>query len=181
MIKTLSNQRKWYVISTRSRTEKKVYANLKEQNIECFLPLQKKLRQWKDRKKWIEIPVISGYCFVFINPYEYIDVLNTKNVYGYVRFEGKPARISQKQIDSLKKMLSQTDFEVEVTTENFARGKLVEIIEGPLIGIQGELHSLRGKDKFMLRIQQMNTIYAVEITADKITALPAKKKTGVLF
>lgn len=172
MTENPANQKEWHVVTTRARAEKKVYANLKDKNVECFLPLQKKLRQWKDRKKWVEMPIISGYCFVHISKKEYEKVLRTDLVAGYVRFEGKPARIPHQQIEFLKKMLNQSDFEVEVSQENFAPGKRVEIIAGPLIGVQGELLSHRGKDRFILRIQQMNTIYAVEIKAEDITAIP---------
>lgn len=172
MKKDPANSKAWHVVTTRSRAEKKVYSNLIKQNIESFLPLQKRLRQWKDRKKWVETPVISGYCFVHIDQKEYERVIRTEHVAGFIRFEGKPARIPDLQIDYLKKMLSQSDFEVEVSQENFEPGKKVEIVEGPLIGLQGELLSHRGKDRFMLRVEQMNAIYSVEITADKITAIP---------
>ncbi len=174
MTQIQANKKEWHVIFTRSRAEKKVHALLTEQKIESFLPLQKKLRQWKDRKKWVEMPVISGYCFVNIESAEYEKVLRTEHVAGYVRFDGKPARIPSRQIEFLRKMLNQSDFEVEVSRENFQSGKEVEIIHGPLIGIRGELLSYRGKDRFILRIQEMNTIYSVEITADKITSLPEK-------
>lgn len=166
-----ANSKEWHVVTTRSRAEKKVHKLLCEQNIESFLPLQKRLRQWKDRKKWVEMPIISGYCFVKINPKEYERVLKTEHVASFVRFESKPARIPAEQIEFLRKMLNQTDFEVEVSQENFKPGKKVEIIDGPLVGIRGELLSHRGKDRFLLRIQQINAIYSVEITADKITAL----------
>lgn len=169
-----SDQKYWYVVYTRSRAEKKVYANLKDQNIECFLPLQKRLRQWKDRKKWVEFPLISGYCFVFINQKEYEKVIRTDNVVSYVTFEGKPARIPEVQIDSLKQMFHQSEFEVNVSNENFKPGKKVEIIAGPLAGIQGELLSSRGKNRFIVRIEQINTIFSVEIMADNLTALPQK-------
>ena len=42
----------WFAIRVKSRSEKKVYADLAEQNIEAYLPLQRKLRVWSDRKKW---------------------------------------------------------------------------------------------------------------------------------
>ncbi len=172
MTQNPANQKEWHVVITRARAEKKVYAYLKDQEVECFLPLQKRLRQWKDRKKWVEMPIISGYCFVNICKKEYEKVLRTEHVAGYVRFDGKPAKIPHQQIEFLKKMLSQSDFVVEVSQENFAPGKKVEIIAGPLIGVQGELLSHRGKNRFILRIQQMNAIYAVEISAENITALP---------
>jgi transcription antitermination factor NusG len=177
MTKDPASPKEWHVVTTRSRAEKKVHARLEEQNIESFLPLQKRLRQWKDRKKWVEMPIISGYCFVHISPKEYEKILQTELVGGFVRFEGKPARIPKHQIEFLKKMLNQSDFEVEVSQENFEPGKKVEIIDGPLIGVQGELLSHRGKNRFILRINQMNTVYSVEISADKITALP--EATGV--
>jgi transcription antitermination factor NusG len=176
MVENPANEKKWHVITTRSRTEKKVYASLQSKNIECFLPLQKKLRHWKDRKKWVEMPVISGYCFVKINKLEMENVLNTQHIVNFIRFEGKPASISSIQMEFLKKMLSQSDFEVEVSKENFKPGKKVEIIDGPMAGIQGELISCRGKDKFILRIQQIKTTYLVEISAEKIVGLPAHKQ-----
>ena len=166
-----ANSKEWHVVTTRSRAEKKVHKLFCEQDIECFLPLQKRLRQWKDRKKWVEMPIISGYCFVKISPKEYEKVLKTEHVANFVRFESKPARIPAEQIEFLRKMLNQSDFEVEVSQENFKPGKKVEIIDGPLVGIRGELLSHRGKDRFLLRIQQINAIYSVEITADKLTAV----------
>lgn len=167
-----STQKKWHVVYTRSRAEKKVREELTAQNIECFLPLQKKLRQWKDRKKWVEMPLISGYCFVNITPFEYDRVLKTNNVVCYVTFQGKAAVIPQSQIDYLQSLLKQYDFEVSVTHENFEPGKQVEIIAGPMIGVRGELVEIRGKNRFVLRIDQIDTSFVVEIPADQISAVP---------
>lgn len=168
-------QKHWHVVYTRSRAEKKVQVELSLKNIENFLPMQKKLRQWKDRKKWVEMPLISGYCFVHITRKEYDLVLQTNNVVCYVRFEGKAAVIPDRQIDSLKQMLKQYDFEVEVTNENFAPGKKVEVIEGPMIGLRGELVEARGKNKFILRLTQINSIITVEIPANHVSLLPEER------
>jgi transcription antitermination factor NusG len=164
--------KQWHVVYTRSRAEKKVKQELDFKNIENFLPIQKKLRQWKDRKKWVEMPLMSGYCFVHITRKEYDLVLQTSNVVSYVRFEGKAAIIPENQIDYLKQMLKQYDFEVEVTTENFAPGKRVEVIEGPLIGLRGELIEARGKNKFIIRFSQINSIFSVEVPANQLSLLP---------
>ena len=162
----------WFVVYTRSRAEKKVCNELIKKNIECFLPLQKQLRQWKDRKKWVEVPLISGYCFVHILPKEYDEVLKTDNVVCYVTFEGKACKVQEKQIDYLKRMLNQLDFEVSVSTENFETGKKVEIIAGPLIGLQGELVENRGNNKFILRFDQINSTFTVEVPAAQLSMLP---------
>lgn len=162
----------WYVIYTRSRAEKKVEAELRAMEIECFLPLQKQLRQWKDRKKWVETPLISGYCFVHISRKEYDKVLQLSNVVCFVTFERKAAIIPDEQIDSLRQILKQFDFDIEVSQGNFKPGKQVEIIKGPLVGMRGELIKLRGKHKFILRILQVDTTFTIEIPADYLSALP---------
>ena len=171
-IKNINHQKQWHVIYTRSRAEKKVQLELILKDIENYLPIQKKLRQWKDRKKWVEMPLMSGYCFVHITRKEYDLVLQTNNVVSYVRFEGKAATIPDSQIDYLKQMLKQYDFDVEVTSENFAPGKRVEVIEGPLIGLRGELIKARGKNKFIIRFSQINSIFSVEVPANQLSLLP---------
>lgn len=169
-----TTEKQWHVVYTRSRAEKKVQVELSIKQIENFLPMQKKLRQWKDRKKWVEMPLMSGYCFVNISKKEYDLVLQTNNIVGYVRFEGKAAVIPESQIDSLKKMLKQYDFEVNVTNENFEPGKKVEVIEGPMIGLKGELVKAHGKNKFIIRLNQINSVVSVEIPANHISLLPAE-------
>lgn len=164
--------KKWHVVYTRSRAEKKVLDELTFKNIESFVPMQKKLRQWKDRKKWVEMPLMSGYCFVHINRKQYDEVLYTNHVVCYVSFEGKAAIIRDAQIEDLKKLLHQFDFEVEVTPETFEPGKKVEVIEGPLVGLRGELVETRGKNKFILRFSQINNVFTVEIPASKLSLLP---------
>ena len=52
-------QKAWYAVYTNSRAEKRVSDRLAEMGIETFLPLQKTLRQWSDRKKLVEKPLIS--------------------------------------------------------------------------------------------------------------------------
>ena len=46
----------WYVLCTKSRSEKQVYNRLLENNVEAFLPLYTTIRQWSDRRKKIELP-----------------------------------------------------------------------------------------------------------------------------
>ncbi len=152
----------WYAIRVKSRSEKKVYADLTEQNVEAYLPLQRRLRIWSDRKKWVEMPLISGYVFVFISKKEYEIVLRTYNVVSYIYFEGKAAVIRDEDINLLKRMLGQSDLELEVTEEQFSPGQKVEIIAGPLLGIIGELIEFKGKNKVALRIPPLGYTVLIE-------------------
>lgn len=172
MSKIATYNRNWYVVHTRPRAEKKVYSELTEMGINSFLPMQKKLRQWKDRKKWVNLPLISGYCFVYINKNEYTRVLQSGNVVNFITFEGKAAVVPSSQIEQLKLMLKQSDFEVTVLNESFEPGQKVEIVEGPLIGLRGELIECRGKNRFILRVEHINSVFSVEIPSVSVTILP---------
>lgn len=172
MTSITNNNKNWYAIYTRSRAEKKVLAELEAKGIECFLPLQKKQRQWKDRKKWIEAPLLPGYCFVCVERKDYDHVLQIKNVVCYISFEGKAAVVREDQIDDLKRLLQQNDFEVNITHETFEFGKKVEIIYGPLVGLKGELVEIRGKSKFLIRIEQLEKTLTIEIPSNYLNAVP---------
>lgn len=162
----------WYAIRVKSRSEKRVYQDLIDAQIEAYLPLQKKLRIWSDRKKWVEMPLISGYVFVFIGKKEYEKVLKTFNVVGFVFFDGKAAIIRDEAIIQLKRMLGQHEMELEITAERLTPGQLVEIIAGPLMGITGELIEYQGKNKVALRIAPLG--YTVLIEAPEKNLVPCE-------
>lgn len=161
----------WHAIYVHSRAEKKVHVELTIKGVESFLPLQRKLRQWSDRKKWVEIPLISGYVFVHITRRQYDLVLQTDNVMQYVRFEGKAAIIRDQDIEILKRMLGQSDLDVEITMEELQPGMQVEIIAGPMMGVRGELIEFRGKNKVALRIPPLGFTVLVESPGKSLIVL----------
>ena len=141
----------WYAIYTLPRTEKKACTELLKNGIDVYLPLIKSLKQWSDRKKWVEEPLFRSYIFVNIHQSQYFDVLNTYGVVRYITFEGKAVPIPQKQIDAIRFFLETGDTLPENTGE-FLPGKKVEVIKGPLRGLTGELIEIAGKHKVRIEI-----------------------------
>ncbi|MBP7505813.1 MAG: UpxY family transcription antiterminator [Prolixibacteraceae bacterium] len=168
---TLPDTPQWYAIYVNSRAEKKVEADLAAKGVEVFLPLKMSLRKWSDRKKWVEMPLIPGYCFVRISLKENLRVLQTTHVVGFVRFEGKPARIQDRQIEFLKRMLKQSDYDWEITHEEFMPGQTVEIVAGPFIGLEAELMAIKGKKRVGVRIEQINNTLFVDIPMSDLVVI----------
>lgn len=158
----------WHAVYVKSRSEKKAQAELAEQNIEVFLPLHRKLRQWSDRKKWVEMPLIPGYLFVRISRKEYDFVLQSVFIVSYVRFGGTAATIPDNQIEYLKLMLKQDNLDIEMTQEKLEPGQNIEVIAGPLIGLQGKLVKIKGKDKVAVELEQLGYSALIEILAEDI-------------
>lgn len=168
MEKINSAEYNWYAVYVKSRAEKKAQTELQYKGIESFLPLQRKLRQWSDRKKWVEMPLISGYLFVRISRKEYDAVLQSNFIVSYVRFEGTAALIPEKQIDFLKMMLKQDAVDIEITQEKFEPGQIIEVISGPLIGLQGKLVRIKGRNKLAVELDQLGYSALVEILSEDV-------------
>jgi len=153
---------KWYALYTRSRWEKKVYAELSHQEIESYLPLVTRLKQWSDRKKKIEEPMIRSYVFVKSSEKEYYNILNTPGAVRYVSFEGKAAPIPEWQIDAMKKMI-EYDQPHYYTGEQFTKGDRVNITSGPLNGKEGEIvRDSKGQKKVIIRIENIGYSLVIE-------------------
>lgn len=145
----------WYAIYTKSRAEKKTYALLLQRGFQVYLPLQKKLKQWSDRKKWVEEPLFNSYMFVYVCEREYYDVLQTPGVVRYITFSGKAAPIREDQINLLKKILS-SESELEISDHQFSVGEKVRVVGGPFHGMTGELVDLKNSKRFIIRFDELN-------------------------
>jgi transcription antitermination factor NusG len=169
-------QKAWYVIYTKSRTEKKVKIELDFQEIENYLPIQKRLQQWSDRKKWVEFPLISGYVFVYITPFEFEKVLRTPGMIGFVKAEGLPAVIPNEQIDSLKRLLQQNEVSFHVDYKLYKAGDEIEVIRGPLLGMRGRLITVKGKKKVAIQLDQVSISVHIEVSLEDIVKLNKEAK-----
>src|SRR4051812_47027918 len=92
---------KWYPVYTNPRAEKKAYEALVNKGIEAYLPLQRTLKQWSDRKKWVEEPLIKSYLFVRIAEHAQAEVLMTKGIARFIYFSGRISPMPDRQIEEL--------------------------------------------------------------------------------
>lgn len=167
-------QKAWYAVYTNSRAEKRVSDRLAELGIETFLPLQKTLRQWSDRKKLVEKPLISSYVFVNIIPRDYFTVRKIDGVVKFIMIERKPVPIPEAQITNLR-ILCGSDSEVQMSNNVYAQGDQVEVIIGSLTGLRGELIRVGRKHKVVIRIIQPGMNLTVDIKANAIRKLEKKQ------
>jgi transcription antitermination factor NusG len=155
------SQVQWYAAYTFPKFEKKVHLELVRRNIEVYLPLQKVFRQWSDRIKKIEVPLFPNYIFIKTADFERRDLVRIHGISNFVSFESKPAKISDEDIATIKKLESE-NLEVEHT---LVEGTLVKVIRGPLAGLRGRLYSRKGKFRFGVRIDTIKQSLSVEIPA----------------
>jgi transcription antitermination factor NusG len=97
----------WYAIYTKPRWEKKVHSLLSEKKIESYCPLNKVRKKWSDRMKIVEEPLFKSYVFAKVNEEERTKVRMTAGVMNFVYWQGKPAIIPAKEIETIRKFLNE--------------------------------------------------------------------------
>lgn len=156
----------WFALKTRSRHEKKVELQLKQKEIECFLPMYESIRYWSDRKKKIELPLFSCYLFVRITLKEKMNALQTDGAVHFIAFNDIPAPIPDEQINSLKKVI---DNKLPIAHVNdWKIGQKVEVKSGPLKGIRGIIQKIKNKSQLVIVIDALAQAVGVEIDEKEV-------------
>ena len=163
---TQSEKLLWYVLYTAPRAEKKVQIELQKKGFKTFLPVQRTLKQWSDRKKWIEEPLFKSYIFIETElEKNYYDILNTNGIVKFINFEKKPVVVNYREIETIQLLLGYTDG-IEATDEVFEIGQKVDVIAGPLLGLNGLLVQKNGSHQFLMELETIHQKILINIPSN---------------
>lgn len=165
--------RRWFAAYVRSRHEKQVQKLLHDENIHAYLPVQKVLKEWSDRRKWVEEPLFKGYIFLKILKRDFNQLRSLPGIVGFVKFEGEPAIIDEQEIIKIKRVLKGRE-PVEVSTDELAPGEPVRVMYGPLQGLEGELIEISGKNRVAVKISHLKQSLLVNVPKFYLKSLTKK-------
>ncbi len=160
----------WYAVYVKSRAEKKVALEFKYEGISYYLPLVKRLKQWSDRKKWVEDPLFRSYIFVNIEQKDYFKVLQVPGTVKYITFEGRAVPVPEVQINAIKYYLEENDPE-NLDDSKWQEGIKIEIISGSMSGLTGELIEVRGKKTVKVEIEAIGGTLLIHVPKSKLKIL----------
>ena len=133
-------KKKWYVVYTKARYEKKTALILEKSGIDVYCPIVKEVRQWSDRKKTVEVPLFSSYLFVHLAPKERELVYAAPGVVRYLFWLNRPAIVKDQEIETLKSWLSGEVLAAKVQT--LKAGDCLSISQGPFKGKDGVIQNI---------------------------------------
>ncbi len=135
MIKNKNNEKNWFALYTKPRSEFKASQQLTGVEVEHYLPTITRLKQWSDRKKKVTEPLIRGYIFIYATENQRLASVEQPSIVRCVFDGGHPASIPEWQIDNIRKMLSHKS---EIIVYNgIVSGTKVKIKNGPFEGVVG--------------------------------------------
>jgi transcription antitermination factor NusG len=163
---------KWYAVYTRPRWEKKVNLLLREKGYETYCPLNKVKRKWSDRIKVVEEPLFKSYVFIKTEEKERTAIRMTAGVMNFVYWQGKPAVIREKEIQTIRFFLDEYE-NVEVRPVDIKVNQRVRITKGPFMDAEGKVVGVQRKTVKVI-IDSLGYMLVATIERTKLTSAQSK-------
>jgi len=166
----------WYAIQTRSRHEKMVRDQLAAKSITHLLPLWRKRSIWKDRVKFVDVPLFSGYLFGYFALQDKVAVLETVGVARLVGINGKAMPIPEEQIAAVRTMM---EHRLPCSPHPYlVEGMRVRIKCGLLAGAEGILIEKRQRHRLVISMDIIHQAVAVDVDSAEVEPLGPRPQTS---
>jgi len=170
----MADDKKWFVVRTKPRWEKKVASQITKKSIEVFLPSVEKIRIWSDRKKKILEPLFSGYVFVNVNAEERLRaVSNTVGAMNYVYYNKRPAIVRPEEIEFIKISLREPE-RITVEEKQIKKGDFITVKRGVFKGMSGFVNEFKGSYKLTVNLDELSTAFSVTLLVDEVDVIKTK-------
>ncbi len=157
------NNPKWFVVKTNPRAEKKVYERISSLGIPAYLPLITTIKQWSDRKKKIEIPLISSTLFVHCKEHELVKLFDIQGFHSFLYYLKKPAIVRDYEINNLKILLKEHVPSQTSNIDDLVKGDKVEVIRGPFQGLIATSIEIDRTHKLIVEIEGLEQKFIVHV------------------
>lgn len=157
---------RWFAVHTRSKSEKFVQRQLTKKGVYAYVPIQRLMRRYTRSTRIVEKPLINCYVFVQIVKQQYVPVLETENVAGFIRFNKDLLAIPESEINILRRITLEDGLEIEAVPGALSEGDPVEISAGNLIGLKGRIIKKEGKQRFQVELEQLGYSLLITIGSD---------------
>lgn len=158
---------KWFVMVVPSLTHRRITALLQKLGLEFYLPLQKQLHYWSDRKKWVDVPILRPYVFLHTTETGRDILFNTSSAFRFLRSNGQLATARQKEIDDIR-LLCTYGTNMQLEPVHARTGDTIKIVAGPLAGLHGSVLHENGSQRLQVQIASLGRFASVEVDSSYI-------------
>lgn len=168
---------KWYVIHTYSGYENKVASsiqkvveNRKLQNLieDIFIPMEKIIERYDNKKKEKEVKIYPGYVFVkmLLTDESWYIIRNTRGCTGFVGPGSKPIPLSDTEVEKMG--INQENKQTK-TKLKYNINDNVYVCNGPLTGFIGTVKKINiAKNKVYVLVSMFGRDTVAELELDQV-------------
>ncbi len=151
--------KRWCVLYTRSRREKKIAEQCRRFGIRHYLPLRKSITGRRGRRYAAMVPLFPGYVFVYMDWADRRRLFQTNHVAQAIDVLDQEKLLSE--LRDIRQVEESGSFLHPVS--KIAKGKRVRILDGPLAGLEGTISRLKGKSCVVIKVDIIHQAVACEI------------------
>lgn len=155
----ISSDRKWLVVRTKPRREKKLADFAGKAGIHYYLPLKESEKIYAKRKIFFTKPLFSGYIFVHCNSEEKRKLILTGHTAHFLKVINE-----QELIDDLNQIYHGKKQGAKYKKVAFlTEGTKVKITAGPFEGLTGFVADQNNVEEVVLQIKLLREAVAVSV------------------
>ena len=150
----------WYLLQTKFRQERKAAQELKQQNINVFLPLYRFEKLIKGVRVTKAEPLFSRYLFIELDTKNtnWTSIRSTRGVSKFVEFGNGASIVDPLIIESLHNMESQTE------ESYLTHGEKIRVVNGAFEGLEGIYQATNGlaRSYILMELMQQDQIISID-------------------
>ena len=145
----------WFAARTRYQQERLVCDRLAALGIEYYAPFRTEQRQWSDRVKTIEVPLIPSLVFLRAGYEEASSLLSDSQLpIRYMQNFATNERlvVPDRQMEQFQRITRLYAEGLTLFNDQLKPGCRVRVLEGAFKGIEGELIRIKGHKRVVVRL-----------------------------
>lgn len=170
------DRKEWYAVRCKYRCEKRLMIHFTEQDIEAYVPILHKVKQYATRRKTSSSVLIASHIFVRIDRSSYLPVLQHHHVFGFLNFSGIICAIPEIEMTIMKKVVGASDV-ILTSASEYSIGDQVEIIRGEMTGIRGHLIE-ETNHNFKIELLSLGMGLKINIDPKYLTKIASRRKVA---
>lgn len=156
----------WYVLQCKARQEDRAKLNVENQGYVTCLPQMKLTKRLRGKRQTVIEAVFPGYLFVQLDEARanFNALRSTRGVLAFVRFGGVPATVPDAVMQQLLTLAEVSgDIQSHFEVGSFETGSIVEVTEGPFIGLKAIYQMPKGEDRCLVLLDMLGKQQHIEI------------------
>lgn len=161
------NNKGWYLVNSKPRQELRAEEHLKNQAINCVLPLIEIEKIIRGKRQSISEPLFPGYLFVELQTdgQNWSKIRSTRGVRDFVRFGGMPGKVPPAVLEQLQ-LIDTTQTELETNAPK--TGDKVVITDGPFKDLEGVFKISNGEERSIVLLTILGKVTEMELENNRL-------------
>lgn len=164
---------RWFVVRVVPNSEKAVEESLGGVGIECWRPMEKRLRRAPHAKRQVvyTVPVFPGYLFVKVVNQDatWSGILSVEGVLSVLGGRSGPVPVPEANLLQFRKKLGEKSSDKEVVEAAFPLGAEVLIEDGPFASFPGVIESVTEERSAVVLVEIFGRFTPIELSLAQIT------------